>query len=265
MSQNNQGEKDLDIYGEAILDDEKPTHQINNGSERAETLDDDGSSASLEYTDRSAAQISPAHVLKPTGAQIQKALKYFDLGMKLELILFELHQNVYFISITELTAWTLGIIFFFMMITKMGPVFLLLPHFLRGILGIAVIRRLPRSHHIIKYIDFTGPSDNESLNKRMNFNSFHSSIKLELQRQFVEIYADLKIYFQGYLALSCIGALFDSIAFCIVLGRYGTPGDENAEMVLFMIVVVMMVCNFAWTRLVWSARAQLPDYIAKPI
>jgi len=26
MSQNEEGEKDLDIYGEAILDDEKPTY-----------------------------------------------------------------------------------------------------------------------------------------------------------------------------------------------------------------------------------------------
>lgn len=63
-------------------------------------------------TDRSAI-FSPEDVVRPTGKQIQKGFKYFDLTIKLEKLLYDLHSYLYWSSLVELCMFALAVLMFF--------------------------------------------------------------------------------------------------------------------------------------------------------
>ena len=54
----------------------------------------------------------PTDIFRPTGAQVQKALKYYDLGVKLEILLFEMHSILFWISLIELASFSIATLFF---------------------------------------------------------------------------------------------------------------------------------------------------------
>ena len=80
-------------------------------------------------------------------------MKYFDLGVKLEIVLFEMHSLLYWISCTEIATFVLSLIFWIKLIDQMGVVVLFLPHLARGCIGLLISRKMPRSHHIVKDIE----------------------------------------------------------------------------------------------------------------
>ena len=56
--------------------------------------------------------VNPADVLRPTGPHFQKGLKYFDLGLKLEILLYEFHSILYCVSLVEITFFVIALICF---------------------------------------------------------------------------------------------------------------------------------------------------------
>ena len=75
---------------------------------------------------------------KPTGAQLHKALKYFSLGVKLEVTLHEISYILVNISLLEITLILLSTIFMSTqraMMDKMASLWLFMPHLVRGITG----------------------------------------------------------------------------------------------------------------------------------
>ena len=80
--------------------------------------------------------------------------------MKLEIVMFELHALIYWVSLIELGAFLLSMIFF-IKLKSMATVFMFIPHAFRGIAGLVINRKMPKSHHIIKEIDFVAENDEE--------------------------------------------------------------------------------------------------------
>ena len=80
-----------------------------------------------------------------------------------------MHSTLFWISLTELTFFAIGIVFFLKFAIKgknsaeaeklhhqesnLALIFMFLPHVFRGILGILINRSMPRSHHIIQDMD----------------------------------------------------------------------------------------------------------------
>lgn len=103
-------------------------------------------------TDRSV--FSVEDVVRPTGKQIQKGFKYFDLAVKFEKLLYELHSFLYWSSLIEFSCVVLSIMMLFKFIGELGAVILFVPHFFRGIVGMMLDKKLPRSHNIINEMTF---------------------------------------------------------------------------------------------------------------
>ena len=83
---------------------------------------------------------------------------------------------IYWVSLIELSAFVLSMIFF-LRLDNMSTVFLFVPHAFRGITGMVINRRMPRSHHIIR--DLSVPQDEE--NSHLKFDYVESHIKESMQ------------------------------------------------------------------------------------
>jgi hypothetical protein len=64
---------------------------------------------------------------KPTGAQVHKALKYFDLAVKMEVTLHEMQSILLLSSSIEIFLFSFSLVLFFKM-TSLGLVWMFLPH-----------------------------------------------------------------------------------------------------------------------------------------
>lgn len=134
-------------------------------------------SEALENIDPESALISKLQNgmddVRPSGAQIHKALKYFDLGIKFEVTMYEIQSLLTNVSLLELFLFIFGMVFYLRLISKLNNVWYFLPHFFRGICGLILSKKLPKSHELIKILGFDeerGPIDFDSAHKKIRYN-----------------------------------------------------------------------------------------------
>lgn len=198
-----------------------------------------------------------------------KALKYFDLGVKLEVVLHEMHYTLFVTSNIECWLFLFGVIFS-AKIPGMGAVWMFLPHVIRGIIGILLWRRLPKSHDIVKQLGFDKEYDPDDENtefqdgeSKMGFDTVHQRVKLNMEKLFFETYAKCQHQLKAYIGLTIFSYIMDLMAFIIVIRYYGEPGQEYAEMTLMAIVTIFLFTNIYWMGQVLLLNFKFPDYIAK--
>jgi len=85
---------------------------------------------------------------RPNGEQILKSLKYFSLGIKIEVTLQEMNYLLFMCSIIELSTFFFGFIFF-TKVKGMSIFWMFLPHVVRAIVGLKLWKSLPLSHDVV--------------------------------------------------------------------------------------------------------------------
>lgn len=65
-------------------------------------------------------------------------------------MLYEMHSILYWSSLIETGAFILAILFWVKLSDQMGIVLLFIPSFLRGIFGLIINKKFPKSHDIIE-------------------------------------------------------------------------------------------------------------------
>ena len=72
------------------------------------------------------------------------------------MFLYDAHSLLYWSSIIDIGFLILGILIYLRLMEGMAIVWLFSPHFIKGVLGLTIQKRLPASHQIIRNIEFTG-------------------------------------------------------------------------------------------------------------
>ena len=91
--------------------------------------------------------------MAPKPEQLKEALRYLDLGIKFEMLLYDLSSNLYWGSIAEVLAFLFNLLLFTTDPTEMAPIWFLSCHLVRGIVGILVIVKIPASHKLVKSME----------------------------------------------------------------------------------------------------------------
>lgn len=86
----------------------------------------------------------------PTNFHLKQSFSIMDLIVKIEFIMLEVISNLFWSSIIELNIFLLLLIMFFLIPSELGTVWWFTPHLLRGLIGLLLLKTLPRTHDIIK-------------------------------------------------------------------------------------------------------------------
>ena len=73
-----------------------------------------------------------------------------DLGIKVEFLLFEFVATLFWSSVLELGAFILVFVMYIEDPTELGAIWFYTPHIARGIIGLFIMRGIPKTHEIIK-------------------------------------------------------------------------------------------------------------------
>ena len=130
---------------------------------------------------------------KPSGAQIHKALKYFNLAVKLEVALHELNHMLIFLSFMELIFYVIGSGFFMSRGDNFIMMICFFPHCVRGCIGIHLGSTLPSSHDLIQAmhlekVDYDLEADRPVGGEHvlMSFDQIKKRVSSTLQQLFFE-------------------------------------------------------------------------------
>jgi hypothetical protein len=188
-------------------------------------------------------------------------LKYFDLGIKLEVTLYEMQSILFNSSILELGFFILGFLFFARHIKNMKTFWLFLPHFVRGICGILIYIRLPKSYQLVEGLDF----DDAESGRPIGFDEIHERLKFNVEKVFFfEIKKILRII-KVFGVLTVISNFLDFFNFIVILNYFGQPGMEYEECTLMFLVLVFNGINIYYALSFMLLKFRFPDYISKYI
>ena len=86
-----------------------------------------------------------------------------------------MHSIISGISALEIIAYLIGVLLFFSSPKAMAYIFLHTLHPVRGVIGFLIIKRLPRSHDIVKELELTDE------NEKVDFEQFRNKVTDKLR------------------------------------------------------------------------------------
>lgn len=121
----------------------------------------------------------------------------------------------------ELALFAVGMVFFLRLISKMKNFWLFLPHFIRGICGLVLNKKLPKSHDFVRDLELDQETDQE-----LGFDKIQVKIKQNLEKAYFTHVKSLGRLIKGYALLTVISSIFDFFNFLIIMHHFGIKGEE---------------------------------------
>jgi hypothetical protein len=166
----------------------------------------------------------------------------------------------YWVSLTEILTFCFAILCWLKIIDQMGAVILFFPHLFRGITGLMINKKFPRSHHIVEDVEWLG--ENAAKNQ-LSFENVKSQLTYNFSKIYIEAYTENKKYLNLYLAFTWMSWFLNFGVFFVLMKNYGTPGEEDAEMILLLILIVYVICSLQWLSFAIQIKYRLPEHIGK--
>ena len=95
-----------------------------------------------------------AKAFLPTPVEVKQCLVYTDLAIKMQMIIFDLSSSLWWSSLAEfLIFFPFGFIVFCLDASRMGFIWMFLPHILRCLVGLLIIKKMPTTHEMVANID----------------------------------------------------------------------------------------------------------------
>lgn len=197
-----------------------------------------------------------------------KALKYFDLAVKFEVVLHDMHYILFVTSNIEFWLFLFGVIFSFK-VDGMGVVWMFLPHVARGVFGLRIWLKLPKSHEIVKALAFDQEYDPDDDNtefqdgdSRLGFDAVHKRIKINIEKLFYDHYKQFQLFMKIYMGLTVLSYVLDFFAFVILIRKYGDPGHWYSEMTGMAFTIIFIGTNIYWIGQIILLKYKFPEYIS---
>jgi len=167
-----------------------------------------------------------------------------------------MHSMFYWVSLSEIGVFAFGILAWLKIIDQMGAVILFFPHLFRGIIGLIIHRKFPRSHHVIDDIELLSDS---STKNRLTLDNLRIQLTVHFSSQFISVYSENKKYLNTYLFLTYLSWGTNFLVFINMMKMYGTPGEEDSEMILFMIWLFYVGASLKWFVFAYQVKSSLPE------
>ena len=125
----------------------------------------------------------------PTGDEMFRLLKALDLTYKTEMIFYQLHGIIFWCSIIDILLWVFTLFSFFAVPKSTWGVWFLAGHPARGVLGMILLKFLPKTHEIVEDIDLS-----DIPHADMSVEKLTEKIKFDLSIQFMNKSQESKNY-----------------------------------------------------------------------
>lgn len=174
----------------------------------------------------------------PTGNEMFRMLKGLDMTYKAEMALYQTQSILYIQSVMEIALWFALFILFCKVPTMLGTIWLAVLHVPRGIFGLIILKRLPKSHEIVENIDLSDIPQSE-----MSIEKVEHKVRTSLSAQLIQAGEKLHKLWLVYFILSVVANLMDFINFIIAYRWFSVEGHEHSDLVMLFATLGFMAFN----------------------
>ena len=155
----------------------------------------------------------------------------------------------------------LGFILFVSSPKDMAYIWMHLFHIPRSIIGLLLLKRLPRSHDIVDQLQM--PPGHVSLEQ------LQTILKDSVSQIFINYTESCRHFLVTYMSLTIVCLFIDVIDFIVQFVRFGRQGDEYSEIMMLFLVLVFLgvdLVYFIWGFSVKSKfRPDIAQYLSKAV
>lgn len=154
--------------------------------------------------------------------------------------------------------WVFLLFAFFAVPASLWGVWFLAGHPVRGVLGMILLKFLPKTHEIVEDIDLSDIPHAE-----MSVEKLTEKIKFDLSVQFMNKSQESKNYQLFYSITTALIYIFDVLTFCIAFYNFqGKPEDAHGNVIMLCIVLTFLIIDAYYFTWVLSLKSKLPPDMA---
>ena len=185
-----------------------------------------------------------------------KLFKFILYTTKVEIKFNSLVRLIYNTSIFEIALWIIGFLLFIASPKDMYLIWILIVHIAKGILGMILLRRMPKTYEIL---------ENVAQNPNFDENKIIDLIEMEIKDSFLNKWEQNKNLFFFYLVSTWVNVCIDLIIFIVQVFAFG-----NDEWLLMQTCMIFTILIFIITDIIyflWYITLQFtfPPEIMNPI
>ena len=181
-----------------------------------------------------------------------------DLAIKVEFLLMDAISSMFWSSMIELLSFTV-LVFIFISDNKeaseLAIIWLFIGHVIRGVLGLLIMRGIPKTHEIIA--NSCIPHE-ERLSMDKTFEYLTTSAKEALNH----FTATTRSMLQAYFGFTLVCMIVDILAFLYSVKMFAESKNPYADCTLLISSLVFLALDlyyFAWIN---SLQKRVPPYIS---
>lgn len=186
-------------------------------------------------------------------------MKLFDLAVKVEYLMMELMSNMMWGSIIESGIFLVLIFLFIEDSQEMGAIWPFLPHLVRAVVGILILKGLPKTHDIIKTASF--PAD-----EKMDIDMIFELLTRAARDALDHFTSSTKKLLHAYFGLTTLCFVIDMFSFLVFFNRFGSNMESAyADISLLVSSTSLFVLDIYYIAWVVSLEKRVPAYISNSV
>jgi hypothetical protein len=184
--------------------------------------------------------------------------KFLLNSLKMEISLNEFMKLIKYSNQAEIAIWAVSIILYYSGNTEYPLVWLHMLHLFRGILGIVIAVKLPRSYELVQLID----SDDKVMENKIYNDVMRDSVKEHI----IPRIKDMKGYLLAYFAMTFVNFMIDVVDFLYIISNLNsTTNNQASAIVFFIIVFVYIVIDLSYVFWTHSLKYTYSKDMLSPI
>ena len=185
-----------------------------------------------------------------------KLFKFILYTTKVEIKFNSLIRLIYNTSILEIALWVLGFTLFVASPKDMYLIWILIVHIAKGILGMILLKRMPKTYEIL---------ENVAQNPNFDESKIIDLIEMEIKDSFINKWQQNKNLFFFYLLSNYVNLAIDVIIFIAQIVAFGKDEwllMQTCMMMTILIFIIIDVIYFLWF---FTLQFTFPPEIMNPV
>ena len=185
-----------------------------------------------------------------------KLFKFILYTTKVEIKFNSLIRLIYNTSILEIALWVLGFTLFVASPKDMYLIWILIVHIAKGILGMTLLKRMPKTYEIL---------ENVAQNPNFDESKIIDLIEMEIKDSFINKWQQNKNLFFFYLLSNYVNLVIDVIIFIAQIVAFGKDEWLLMQTCMIMTILIFIIIDVIYFLWFFTLQFTFPPEIMNPV
>lgn len=199
-----------------------------------------------------------ARAFLPAAKDIKGAMSFLDLGIKFQIMLYELSSSLFWMAILEVSLFLFFQVLFLASPKRMAGIYFHVLHLPRGAIGLILVKIMPNSHDMLKTINIKPEA-------KIPFSKISEQVVIGMQTCVEQFSVKCQKLLILYAALTAGTLILDLISFFREIAAYGSTlwKDAFADVSLLILATAFIAIDLYYFAWVFCTMLKFPTQFSK--